>query len=576
MRKSIGAKIYPFLIIILVMICAYGYITITGLTETQANLEVISEDYLALLTQNELVTRNVAEGRLYANNIVNAKSKTLISDLANTMPTYVDAANAALGKMNTRCLSLKEKDLTAAFAGYQTAVLDIQENMTKISENALAGKTDEVTKLNAELQELCVVMQTEQTEFANLLSVKASSKGDDSVTTIKTLQTLVVVLGGAFALVIFVTIIILSTTVIKTARLASKQLKKIISDIDNNEGDLTQRINIKTKDEIGQLASGINAFIEQLQGIMKQVSDGSVKMNEQIGRINENIIQSESGATDISATMEEMSASMEEISASVDQINANSQNILSNAKDMYEVAENGTEILAGVKKNAQTIKTETLESKDTTVRIMSENKELLQTAIENSRSVSKIKELTGEILSIASQTNLLALNASIEAARAGEAGRGFAVVAEEIRVLADNSQNTANNIQTIGDVVTQAIAQLADKANEMLEFIDNTVLRDYDKFVGIANQYHDDADNIDEMMLGFRSQAEMLEKTLNDVAEGINGITIAVEENAKGVCVVADNTGSLVAMLGDIKDNAESNKEISDGLQSQVTRFKNI
>ena len=219
---------------------------------------------------------------------------------------------------------------------------------------------------------------------------------------------------------------------------------------------------------------------------------------------------------------------------------------------------------------------EAIESKDTTINMMSENKRQLEEAIVNSRNVSKINELTGDILNISSQTNMLALNASIEAARAGEAGRGFAVVADQIRVLADQSKETANNIQGISSMVTAAVGQLAKNANEMLEFIDTTKLADYDKFVGVSNQYHDDADSIDEMMNNFRSKAQNLEQMLDEVAEGIRGINTAMEENAEGIGVVADNTGNLVAMLADIKTDADSNKKISDGLQEEVERFKNI
>lgn len=574
--NSIGKKIYPFLVIIFVLICAYGYITISGLTETEATLETISEDYLALLTQNELVTRNISDGRAYASLAVYVDNQAKSKEYAGMIQTSIDATNAALGKMNTRCLSLKEKDLTAAFADYQAAVLEVQDNMTKTARLLNEGKKNDAKALSEKLQDLCVSMQSAQTAFAELLSGKSSTMGNDSVDKISTLETLVLVLGGAFAFIILFTIIIMSRTVIKPARTATKQLTNIISDIDNNEGDLTQRISIKTKDEIGQMAIGINTFIGQLQGIMKQLADGSSQMDVQINHINDNIIQCENGASDVSATMQQMSASMQEISASIEQINSNSQVILNNAKDMYESAEGGTAVCESIKQKAETIKNETLESKDVTVRIMSENKESLQTAIEHSRNVSKINELTGEILSIASQTNLLALNASIEAARAGEAGKGFAVVANEIRNLADNSQKAANNIQTVSDMVNQAINQLANNANEMLDFIDSTVLTDYDKFVNIANLYHSDADNIDEMMSNFRAQSEHLEKTLGEVSEGINGISIAVEENAKGVSTVADNTGNLVAMLAEIKDNAESNQEISNGLQAQVTRFKAI
>ena len=208
--------------------------------------------------------------------------------------------------------------------------------------------------------------------------------------------------------------------------------------------------------------------------------------------------------------------------------------------------------------------------------MIDENKATLEAAVENSRSVDKINELTNEILGISSQTNLLALNASIEAARAGEAGRGFAVVADEIRNLAERSKETANNIQQISALVTDAVEDLAQNASGMLEFIDGTVLADYDKLVDVANQYYDDADKLDSMMDVIDNKSGELEENIANINEGIDGINTAVEESAQGVTMVADNTSQLVDMLGNIRLDAENNKEISDELSNEVSMFKHI
>ena len=238
---------------------------------------------------------------------------------------------------------------------------------------------------------------------------------------------------------------------------------------------------------------------------------------------------------------------MEEISATLDQISQGSQNVLELAKDMRGRTKTGSGLVSDIRNKAQNFRSEAVNSKKNTVGMMTSNRELLEVAIENSRSVEKINSLTSEILSISSQTNLLALNASIEAARAGEAGKGFSVVADEIRVLADNSRDTANNIQHISVAVTQAVEELARDANEMLNFIDTAVLVDYDKFVDIANQYHDDADNIDNMLVDFNHKSQNLEETISKITSGIDGINTAVEENAQGVAIVANNTSKSVS-----------------------------
>ncbi len=576
MAKSISKKIYPFLTIIFLMVLVFGTFTNLGLMGMKSTLHTISNNYLQLQVQNEIVTRNIAEGRLYNNMIILSPNSKTSKEMAAAVPTFITATDEAMTTINTLCQELNESDLTQALADYQTEVIKVEENISAVIELYLAGNIKSATLKNSELRDLCTVMQEKQNNFAALLGTKATRLGSSSITQANFIQQLAAVLGAVLTLVIIVTIITVRRTIIRPARTSTMKLKKIISGVEHNEGDLTQRIQIKNKDEIGQLANGINAFMDQLQNIMKQLKDGSIQMNTQINYINQNIVQSESRATDVSATMEEMSASMEEISATVTQINTNSQEMLDNAKEMYHIAEVGSDMLNGIKQKAQEMNTETMESRDHTLHLMNENKELLETAIKNSRSVSKIHELTDEILNISSQTNLLALNASIEAARAGEAGRGFAVVADEIRILADNSRDTANNIQNISGMVTEAVTQLADNANGLLEFIYSTILKDYDKFAAITNQYHDDADNMDGMMSKLRIQAQNLQKILDDVANSINGINNAMEENAKGVSVVADNTGNLVSMLGEIKVSVENNKDISDNLQSEVMRFKNI
>ena len=200
---------------------------------------------------------------------------------------------------------------------------------------------------------------------------------------------------------------------------ATSQLNGIISKIKSNQGDLTERIKVKTQDEIGQLVKGINSFIDELQGILCTIRNESDNMEVLANNIGNSIQNSNDNAGSISATMEQLSASMEEVSASLDKISSSSNGVLDSAQSISDKAKDGANFVKEVKNRAEDVKSATVKSKDSTNKMISDIRGILEKAIENSRSVENINALTEKILSISSQTNLLALNASIEAARAG-------------------------------------------------------------------------------------------------------------------------------------------------------------
>ena len=231
-------------------------------------------------------------------------------------------------------------------------------------------------------------------------------------------------------------------------------------------------------------------------------------------------------------------------------------------KSRETLTKEGVDVTEAIKGKAQDIRKDAMTSKENTIQMIGKNRERLENAVENSRNVDKINELTNDILGISNQTNLLALNASIEAARAGEAGRGFAVVADEIRQLAERSKSTANRIQEISLLVTESVEELSVNANGMLWFIDGTVLSDYDKLVNVANNYYDDADKLDAMMMVLDDKALEVEDTIREMNESIDGINIAIDENVRGVSMVADSASNLAKMMQSIHHDAENNRAI--------------
>ena len=384
------------------------------------------------------------------------------------------------------------------------------------------------------------------------------------------------ILVGATVVVIGLIMLVVSKTVAGPAKKASRDLGTILNEIENGEGDLTKRLNAKTKDEVGQLVAGFNSFIEQLQRIMAKLKVESENLLASADNVMNQVSVSNENSVNISAAMEELSASMEEVSATVEQIATGSFSVLESVKSVNEKAGEGADIVETIKNKSGQMYKETLDSKEKANRVINEIKEDLKTSVNESKSVEKIGELTADILGIAGQTNLLSLNASIEAARAGEVGRGFAVVAHEISVLADSSRDTANNIQEISNIVTLAVEKLAKSAERMIEFIDEQVISDYDGFVEIVEQYRADADSMNDILQAFAKDASEIEETMQAMAQGINDISVAVDESARGVSDVAENAVELVNAMALIKDESESNENIAKSLNDEVGRFKEV
>ncbi len=359
---------------------------------------------------------------------------------------------------------------------------------------------------------------------------------------------------ASIALLVVVIVIMLGLRlwVIGPVKKATKQVDELVEGIRCNKGDITKRIHVGSRDEVGRLAIAINDLVAQMQIIIRAITEGCGQMEEKQADIISNVEKVNATADHTMQNLGVMSEGMQLVTGAIGGVQQDTGVLDHTVENMLEVAQNGRDYAADIKEKAGKMKATAVESKQEATLVMKEIDTAMTESIANSRQIHKITELTEEILGIAGTTNLLALNASIEAARAGEAGRGFAVVAEEIRKLADNSRESANNIQEISNRVVESVEELSENATRLLEFMNTRVMKDYDALEDTGSNYHEAADHVDEMMNEFGQKIDELLSVLQNVNTANTQMEATVGDSTEKLSAVEKNNQGLQQEMKDI------------------------
>lgn len=342
-------------------------------------------------------------------------------------------------------------------------------------------------------------------------------------------------------------------------------------------GDFVQKVPkklVNRKDDFGNLAKTLEGMRHSLRGLLAQVKNESANIDHVVESIDANVFTLNSEIEDVSATTQELAASTEETAASADQINSMTQQIDDAAREIATRAQDGATEAEDIHKRASQSKTNAVENRQKMEQMQAEIRSSLQKALEDAKVVEKIGILADSILNITGQTNLLALNASIEAARAGDAGRGFAVVAEEIRVLAEQSQEAVANIQAVTENVSSAVGNLAKDSNRLLDYVDQDVVESFALFEQMADDYNADATKINELVSDFSATSEELLASINSISEAIDGITLASNDSAAGTTNIAQKTVSIVNESSEVMKSAKVAEQSAEELRKNVDNFK--
>lgn len=347
-----------------------------------------------------------------------------------------------------------------------------------------------------------------------------------------------------------------------------------MSELAMKEGDLTQKISVKSTDEVGDIAYSLNIFLDNLRDIIQKISISENKLLDNSQHVNDIVLSSADEVSKVNATMNSMEEKVIEMSDLVHRIAQDAKSNNDKMSSVINETKSKVEYIDKVGEKAERLEKDAVLARKNMESAIVRIGQTLEDKIEESKNVERIQQLTEQILEIADQTNLLALNAGIEAARAGESGRGFAVVANQISNLADQSSRTAEEIQQINTFIVNVVNKLAEASFEFLNYVKVNVISDYDVLVHTGKEYANDAHDFGNHMVEFESYISEIQESMERINGYVNGIMNGFDKQKEEVLVNSEYMSQIDEKFGEIVGAVQDNREIVNELEKIIKQFK--
>ena len=378
------------------------------------------------------------------------------------------------------------------------------------------------------------------------------------------------------AIVCIIAVVISILVILLQVSSISKEIKKVRAFAGSLAlGDFSvDPLSTKSKDELGAMSNSLNDMYGNNKGIILKISENAAEIGSSSKKLRDSSKILNQQFQDIHTYMSNVNEAMLSTSAATEEVNASTEEVLSNVNLLAgETAENMNTSIQ-IKQRVATIGSECRTASESASKLAEQFELKMQASIKDAEIVSNISAMADVISNIAEQINLLSLNASIEAARAGESGRGFAVVASEIGNLAGSTTEAITQIQQTIEQVQQAFSSLINDAQDMLGFLQNTVTPDYNKFVGIAAQYGQDAASFEASSEKISQMSDNIRQIMTEVTDAIQNVAEATQDTTLISQNVLDAIKSVSQQVQDVDQMSEEQESISNSLDNVVSQFK--
>lgn len=550
--------------IVSLFVLIVGIIGVSSMNKINSNADnLYSEDFQALKTLQQVNT-NSLHIRLEVLNLVNSRDLKKANDSKQKIENIRKSNDELLKKYEQSNLTAEEIKL------YETVKKDLTDyriSCDKIISLVSEGKYDEAMSNSNESAAIRENLTNSIDELVKIVENQSEEKNNSNNAIFKTTSFLVLIVG----VVGFVVAMLLGFII---TSMISKNFKKILKFSENLEkGNLTNLIEINSKDEIGDVARALNNANVEIRELISQIIEGANHINNSGQELSANSQEVSAKMEEINDATEEISRGTQDLSAITEEVSASAEEIGATTNELANRANGAAVSVKEIRNRSLEIKKKAAESMKQGNLVYEQKKENIVKAIEDGKVVQEVKVMADAISDIAAQTNLLALNAAIEAARAGEQGKGFAVVAEEVRQLAEQSAEAVLKIQGMVMQVQSAVENLAQSGEDILDYIANNVKPDYELLMETGIQYEKDAEFVNRITEEFAASSKQINEVIEQINNAMQNVSATAEESGAGSEEVLANVNQITKSISDISKSAQSQAELSVKLNEMIKKF---